>query len=129
MKNSFLFLVLFAVLAWGAVRFSQPVGEAPSRAVLAEIMRAFAWNLEEDGKLQQPLLTSADQVGFLFDDFGKRSTYGAAYKEAFPTEFKEVGAELEAAVSAGKDAGALPLTAELRATMAAIFIAAASELD
>ena len=129
MKNGFLLLVLFAVLFAGSVKTSRPVGEAPSRQVLAEIMRSFAWNIEEDGNRQRPVVTSAEQVGFLFDDFGSRSTYGAPYKQAFPQVFQGVGAELAAAVGAGTEAGTLPLSEDLRAEVVSIFRTAASELE
>ena len=119
MKNKHLlaFALIALVLAGVGKRTSEP-----SRQVLATICEAFAYNLTEDGKRQRPRLTTAGDVGRVFDDFGKRSALGVSYRAAFADEFKELGAELAQAAGGGKDAAAAPLTAQLRQEMAAIFL-------
>ena len=125
MKNKHLlaFALIALVLAGVGKRTSEP-----SRQVLATICEAFAYNLTEDGKRQRPRLTTAGDVGRVFDEFGKRSALGVSYRAAFADEFKELGAELAQAAGGGKDAAAAPLTAQLRQEMAAIFLAFAEAL-
>jgi len=119
MKNKHLlaFALVCLLLAGVGKRTSEP-----SRQVLAQICEAFAYNLLEDGKRQQPRLTTAGDVGRVFDDFGKRSALGVSYKAAFSDEFKELGAALAQVAGGGKDAAAAPLTGQLRQEMAVIFL-------
>ncbi len=122
MKNKHLLVVLLAVVLVGSIRLTSPDQKTqPRRAVLAEILTAFAWNLEHDGTIERPVVRTVGRVGFLFDDFGRCSTYGQSYRAAFPQVFEELGRELEAAASVGREADALPLTDETRAALVAIF--------
>ena len=117
MKNKHLFLFLAVALTAGSVGSPHP-----QERILADILAAFAWNIEHDGQQPQPLLTTASDVGYLFDEFGRRSTLGVSYKKLFAAEFKALGKDLAAAAGAGTDASTEQLTPQLRAELAAIFL-------
>lgn len=123
MKNKPLFILLLVALLGGSLVKSRPQDNRP--AILADICEAFAYNLEADGQRKAPRLLTAGDVGALFDDFGRRSTLGISYKKQFPDFFKGLGAELAAAAGPGREAGAAPLTLDLRERFVAIFVTAA----
>lgn len=123
MKNKTLLLLLAAAIVAGSLVKTKPADNRP--AILADICQAFAYNLEADGQRKDPRIKTAGDVGALFDDFGRRSTLGISYKKQFPEFFKGLGAELAAAAGPGREAGAAPLTLELRQQFVAIFTTAA----
>ena len=123
MKNKTLVILLVVALLGGSLVKSTPQDNRP--AILADICQAFAYNLDADGQRKEPRLKTAGDVGALFDDFGRRSTLGISYKKQFPDFFKGLGAELAAAAGPGREAGAAPLTLDLREQFVAIFIRAA----
>ena len=73
-KNGVLVLVVLACL-FLATRppVKQATGDVPTLSVLADIVEAFAYNIEQDGPRNDPRLTHTAHVGQVFDDFGKVS--------------------------------------------------------
>jgi len=123
MKNKTLLIILAAVVVAGSLTKKEPADAR--HVILADICEAFAYNLDADGQRKEPRLKTAGDVGALFDDFGRRSTLGISYKKQFPGFFKGLGAELARAAGPGREAGAAPLTPELREQFVAIFLRAA----
>ena len=117
MKHKHFFLFFTMALTAGYVGNPQP-----QHLFQADNPAAFVRNIEHDGQQPQPLLTTASDVGYLFDEFGRRSTLGVSYKKLFAAEFKALGKDLAAAAGAGTDASTEQLTPQLRAELAAIFL-------
>ena len=124
MKNNSTLLAVLLV-AGLVVAMRQPSANhdqpttAPRRDVLVSIVDAFAFNLEEDGRRDSPRVTHTAQVGFLFDEFGRRSTLGKSYRDTFRKEFKQLGLELSAAMGLDDELASLPLTSDRRAAAVA----------
>ena len=110
-------LIIFLAVALPAGSLQRPAPHGPNQATLAEIFSAFAWNLEHDGRQEIPRAATTDDVGFLFDEFGLRSTLGVSYREQFGRQFDQLGSELEAACHPGGQ----DITPALRAELVAIF--------
>ena len=102
--------------------------EGPRRDVLVEIVQAFAFNLEADGQAETPRLTHTAHVGHVFDDFGRRSTFGQSYRRTFRREFSQLSAELQQALGVVGLDRPLPLTTERRAAAVNVLRAFASRL-
>ena len=101
-KNSstLLLLLVAGFLAW-SIRSPTEQTEpppTPTRAGLATILEAFAYNLEADGRLDLPILQTTNQVGEAINAFGARSTLGQAYRSTFAPEFDELGRRLKRAL-------------------------------
>ena len=113
--NGVLVLVVMACL-FLATRppVKQSTGDVPTLAVLADIIEAFAYNIEQDGTSNEPRLTHTAHVGQVFDDFGKRSTLGQSYRSTFADVFLRLSVELQTALDLDEQPGPLPLTIERR---------------
>lgn len=117
-NNLFLVVILLASLIVAARADQEQVAyssDKPSRAVLAEIVLAFAFNLEADGNTETPLLIHTAHVGYVFDEFGRRSTLGQSYRGRFRAEFSALSDELQNALGVNDSQRPLPLTSERRA--------------
>jgi len=119
-SNSGLVLLLLAVLLAASLKQkeTEPAAADPSPAGLSVILEAFAWNLEHDGQADRPVLEYSNQVGQAINEFGRRSTLGRAYREAFAAEFDELGRDLAAAL--GSSDGPQRLTPETRAAAVSV---------
>jgi len=126
MKNKPLYILLAVVLVAGSL--DRSARQDQRHAVLADICQAFAYNLDMDGRLAQPRIITAGDVGRLFDQFGERSTLGISYKQYFPDFFKRLGDELAQAAGGGTEAAAAPLTPQLREQFVKIFLDASDRI-
>lgn len=117
-KNGVLILVVLACL-FMATRppVKQATGDVPTLSVLADIVEAFAYNIEQDGTSNEPRLTHTSHVGQVFDDFGKRSTLGQSYRSTFRDVFVRLSSEIQKALGLDDQPGPLPLTIERRAAV------------
>jgi len=63
----------------------------PRKELLGVVVRAFAYNLEQDGKQPVPAIGNTADLAEAFNVYGSRTTTGQAYKAAFPDVFRELG--------------------------------------
>ena len=98
--NTILIVGVLALVAFGIQSEKNPGSQAPqpTKAGLIVILDAFAWNIEQDGKLDQPLITYSNHLGEAFNEFGRRSTLGQSYRTEFGQEFDQLAVDLKNAL-------------------------------
>ena len=119
--NRLLLLLLVGLVVAGSLKSKEPnkdKSEHPTRAGLAVILEAFAFNLEKDGQLERPVLQWSSDVGEVFNLFGSRSTLGRSYRDHFASEFDDLGAQLSDALEDQDEPQ--PLTAARRSAAVSV---------